>query len=207
MNISEGNGSGDVVDSGKSKGKGRKRASTAAVANAVIDFLVEYAKSNRSRCRGCEETIVKGEVRISKKDYESEEAKKFDGIDLWHHTSCFAKLRTELGFYLSGDSLPGAKSLSPEDQKLLKTLLPKLRESEVPPVKKIKNEPEDAEEEAKMQKQNKKMFKIRDSLSKLTKPILTELLVENEQFVPEGAPEVIVFIIDFIQPNIYFTFI
>lgn len=197
--ILEGNGSGggDAVDSGKGKGKGRKRASSAAVP-ATLDFKVEYAKSNRSKCRGCEETIVKGEVRISKLDLESEEAKRFDGMDLWHHVPCFVKLRNDLEFYGSGDTIPGIKSLSPEDQQMIKTNLPKIQRADIPPVKKIKEEPEDAAEEAKMQEQNKKMFKIRDKLVSLTKPVLVELLNANKQLIPEGASAVISFIITYL---------
>ncbi|XP_033221559.1 poly [ADP-ribose] polymerase [Belonocnema kinseyi] len=179
-------GGGDVVDSGKGKGKGRKRASSAAVP-ATLDFKVEYAKSNRSKCRGCEETIVKGEVRISKLDLESEEAKRFDGLDLWHHVPCFVKLRNDLEFFAGGDTLPGIKSLTPEDQQMIKTNLPKIQRPDIPPVKKIKEEPEDAAEEAKMQEQNKKMFKIRDKLGSLTKTVLLELLNANKQFLPEGT--------------------
>lgn len=56
---SEGGGSGGgggVV--GSSKGKGKKR--TAATADSGLkDFTVEYAKSNRSTCKGCEEKIMK----------------------------------------------------------------------------------------------------------------------------------------------------
>ena len=195
--ISEGNGSGggDVVDSGKGKGKGRKRASTAAAATNIKDFLIEYAKSNRSKCRGCEETIVKGEVRISKKDFESEEGKKFDGIDRWYHVPCFVKLRNDLEFFGSGASIPGIKSLTPEDQKMVKTSLPKLKEADIPPVKKVKEEPEDAAELAKMQEQNEKLFEIRDKLKSLPKPVLLELLTSNKQFVPEGTSNVISFII------------
>jgi hypothetical protein len=51
-----GSGGGNTV--GSSKGKGKKR--TAATANSGLkDFTVEYAKSSRSTCRGCEEKIMK----------------------------------------------------------------------------------------------------------------------------------------------------
>jgi hypothetical protein len=51
-----GGGGGNAV--GSSKGKGKKR--TAAAANPGLkDFTVEYAKSSRSTCRGCEEKIMK----------------------------------------------------------------------------------------------------------------------------------------------------
>lgn len=90
------------------------------------DFKVEYAKSSRSACIGCEEKIIKDEVRISKKDYESEKAMQFGGLDRWYHVECFAKLRTDLGYYEKGDDLPGIKDLSKEDQANLKAALPEI---------------------------------------------------------------------------------
>lgn len=50
-----GNGGNNV---GSSKGRGKKR--TAATADSGLkDFTIEYAKSNRSTCKGCEEKIMK----------------------------------------------------------------------------------------------------------------------------------------------------
>lgn len=66
------------------------------------------------------------EIRISKKDFESPEAKRFGGLDRWHHVECFAKLRDELQFWESGSELPGIKTLSKEDQVSVKEKLPKV---------------------------------------------------------------------------------
>ena len=50
-------GGGDVVDGkGKGKGKGQKRGSDALW---LKDFTLEYAKSSRSICRGCNLKIMK----------------------------------------------------------------------------------------------------------------------------------------------------
>lgn len=87
---------------------------------------MEYAKSNKSTCKGCEEKIVKNEARISKKDFESLEGRKYGGMDRWYHVECFTKLRVELGYYRKGDELPGINDLSKEDQKSIKTALPKI---------------------------------------------------------------------------------
>lgn len=72
-----------------------------------------------------------------------------------------------------------------------------LKTAEVP-VKKLKNEPKDAEElkeeqkkEKKMEKQNKLYFKHRGALSELTKNDLHELLEENSQAMPAGKEEVV----------------
>ena len=53
-----GGGGGGGNDVGSSKGRGKKR--TAAIADSGLkDFTIEYAKSSRSTCRGCEEKIMK----------------------------------------------------------------------------------------------------------------------------------------------------
>lgn len=49
--------------------KGKKRANNSAGTStsskgALKDFNIEYAKSGRAGCRGCEQKILKGEVII-----------------------------------------------------------------------------------------------------------------------------------------------
>uniref|UniRef100_A0A2Z5U1X2 Poly [ADP-ribose] polymerase n=1 Tax=Reticulitermes speratus TaxID=60591 RepID=A0A2Z5U1X2_9NEOP len=187
--IEGGGGGGGGNNVGSSKGKGKKR--TAATAHSGLkDFTIEYAKSSRSTCRGCEEKIMKDEVRISKKDFESENAKMYGGQERWHHVECFAKLRDELEFWESGDCLPGIKSLKKEDQQLVKERLPKVERKEKPadeadgptPPKKMKSDKED-----KIKEQNKLMYKYRDQLKKvLKKKDLQYLLEYNDQDIPSG---------------------
>lgn len=53
---------------------------------AELPFRVEYAKSNRSNCKGCHCSIEKDELRLAKmvKNF------KFDGlIPHWFHFDCF----------------------------------------------------------------------------------------------------------------------
>lgn len=152
---------------------------------------MECAKSSRSTCKGCEEKIIKGETRISKKDYESEEARRFGGLDRWHHMECFAKLRSDLGYYGGGDELPGATELSKEELASLKAALPKMTQGDIPPpVKKIKDEPEDAEEVKLMKKQNEQLYAIKDQISSLDKKEMIALLEKNHQEIPSGVSNV-----------------
>lgn len=152
---------------------------------------MEYAKSSKSTCKGCEEKIIKGETRISKKDYESEEARRFGGLDRWHHVECFAKLRADLGYYESGDKLSGATELSKEDCASLKAALPKMAQDNIPPPpKKVKDEPEDAEEVKLMKKQNDELYAIKDKISSLDKNEMIALLGENCQEIPSGVSNV-----------------
>lgn len=43
---------------------------------------------------------------------------------MWHHLDCFAKLRSELGYFACGSALPGFQSLSIEDKEKAKKELP-----------------------------------------------------------------------------------
>ncbi|KAG5315729.1 PARP polymerase, partial [Acromyrmex insinuator] len=176
-----------------SASKGRKRTK----GSASGDFRVEYAKSSRATCIGCQEKIIKGETRIAKKDYESEEARKFGGLDRWLHVECFVKLRTDMGYYGRGDELPGAEQLSKEDRANLKTSLPKMNQGDIPPPpKKVKDEPEDAEETKLIKKQNDELYAIKDKISHLGKKEMIELLEENDQRIPSGTSNIISLLTD-----------
>ena len=85
-----------------------------------------YKKNKQSHFILLHYFLSQGEVRISKKDFESASAKRYGGQEQWHHIECFAKLRDELEFWESGDCLPGIKSLKKEDQQLVKEKLPKV---------------------------------------------------------------------------------
>ncbi|XP_011882597.1 PREDICTED: poly [ADP-ribose] polymerase isoform X2 [Vollenhovia emeryi] len=174
--------------------KGRKRTKGGGGSG---DFKVEYAKSSRSTCKGCEEKIVKGETRISKKDYESEEARRFGGMDRWYHVECFAKLRADLGYYGRGSELPGATDLSKEDREKLEASLPKMAQGDVPPPpKKVKDEQEDAEEEKFIKKQNEELYMIKDQMSGLAKKDMIEILVKNRQEIPTGESNILTLLSD-----------
>uniref|UniRef100_A0A1Y1KWX6 Poly [ADP-ribose] polymerase n=1 Tax=Photinus pyralis TaxID=7054 RepID=A0A1Y1KWX6_PHOPY len=174
--------------------KGKKRAGQTAVKKeALKDFLIEYSKSGRAACRGCEQKIMKDEIRVSKKDFESDVGRRYGGQDKWHHLTCFAKIRSELGYYESASVLPGFKTLSKEDQQNAMKELPAIKQEEMPE-KKLKVEDEvDASEdsglEKKLKEQNIIMFKYRDKLKELPKKDLKELLEFNDQAVPPGVDE------------------
>lgn len=181
-----------VVPSASGKGKGKKR--TAEQSMALKDFGVEYASSGRAVCRGCEIKILKDEVRVKKVDYTTEVGMKFGGQAMWHHAECFAKLRSELGYFEKAEALPGFNSLKKEDKAKLKELLPAVKPEEVPE-KKLKAEPKDevdsaleAHDEKLYAQQQKAFFKIRDKLKDLDikKNDLISILTRNNQAVPEG---------------------
>lgn len=166
--------------------KGKKRAGDSALKNAALkDFKIEYSKSGRAMCRGCEQKILKDEIRISKKDFDSEVGKKYGGQDLWHHVTCFAQIRSDLAYFESGDKLPGFKTLSNEDQAKVKQQVPAIKQEDIPEVKKIKTEDSvdgNLKMEEEYREQNKIMFKYRDHLNEqLNKKEFHELLEYNGQ--------------------------
>jgi hypothetical protein len=79
-----------------------------------ISFILNYAKSNRSKCINCKVIIPKGDIRIGKV-YPSH---KGDWSETqWFHVSCF-KVPNKLGSY---SKLFGFDFLKSEDQLLVRT--------------------------------------------------------------------------------------
>ncbi|KAF7995152.1 hypothetical protein HCN44_004624 [Aphidius gifuensis] len=180
-----GGGGSSTTDGAK---KGRKRPN----AEVYRDYSIGYAKTDRSTCKGCEAPILKDDIRISKKDYDSEMGQKLNGVEAWHHVDCFVELRKSFDFYDSGDVLPGFKTLNKDDKKTIKTKLPKIKnELDASSAKKIKIDPDTNADEKLMKKQNEELFKLKDQLATLTKKELTNLLDANNQTVPEGNSRII----------------
>ena len=67
-----------------------------------------------------------GEVRLGKKVYDSERAMAYGPYMGWHHVDCFVKERETLEFFEEAAKMPGLKTLSKEDQQMLKTKLKKM---------------------------------------------------------------------------------
>lgn len=110
------------------KGKGKKREADASMSKAqamlINDFGIEYAKSGRAICAGCQIKIIKDEVRIKKVAHDTEIGMKYGGQSIWHHVGCFATLRSELGWFETAEKLPGYKSLSKDDRESVKKQIP-----------------------------------------------------------------------------------
>ncbi|KAI0222771.1 Poly [ADP-ribose] polymerase 1 [Lamellibrachia satsuma] len=159
---------------------------------------MEYAKSGRSTCRGCEEKIAKGEVRISKKDFDGLKAKMYGPQDLWHHVDCFVEKREELGFTtdLNPKDINGFKSLSDCDKELVTNKLGKgkgkKRKAEEASVETKKVKTAETDEDKALKTQSQLMWKLRDSLSKeVPNDVKKSLLSNNNQDIPVGESRVI----------------
>jgi poly [ADP-ribose] polymerase 1 len=107
-----------------SKGKkGKKRPAEDSHA-ALKDFGIEYSVSSRATCVGCQNVIMKDEVRVKRVVYDTEVGARFGGQPLWHHVDCFAKIcGSDYGYYMGGEALPGFRDLSASDKKKVKTAI------------------------------------------------------------------------------------
>ncbi|CAG2173208.1 unnamed protein product, partial [Oppiella nova] len=206
--IDEASGVGTTAGAAKSsaktngtKGKRKKGADPvvdpSTAATRLTEFTVEYAKSNRSKCRLCENTIVKDTIRISKLDRESADAKRYGPLSRWFHPECFVSARESLAYYASAQSLPFFDKLSDEDRKELVKKIPTIP----PPVgdavdgsggdvtngsppKKPKISKAD---DKKLKKQSDLLFKYREFVETMRKPDVIELMEHNKIEVPEGS--------------------
>ncbi|XP_029448906.1 poly [ADP-ribose] polymerase 1 [Rhinatrema bivittatum] len=170
----------------------------------LVDFTVEYAKSNRSTCKGCSQKIEKDQVRLSKKMVDPEKP-QLGLIDRWYHVDCFVSHRAELGFMpsYSASQFKGFAILTAEDKEALKMKLPAVKtegkrkgdEVDGPPVSKKKQKQEkekEAQQEKLLKEQTQLIWKIKDGLKKnCSTNDLKELLIANEQEVPSGESAIL----------------
>lgn len=167
---------------------------SASPVDHMKDFSTEYAKSNRSTCRGCDSKIEKGVVRVSKKDYESQRSKMYGPQPMWYHVDCFVENREKLEFYESAEKIPGFRTLGVEDQKSLREKLKKVNgkrkcDTVDGPLKKQKTT---SKEEKKLKVQNEQLYKYHDLLKMhLGKKQLQELLEYNQQKAPSGTSKLL----------------
>ncbi|EDV98556.1 poly [ADP-ribose] polymerase [Drosophila grimshawi] len=173
-------------------GKAGKRSK--AEQQAIKDFGIEYSKSGRAACRGCELKINKDEVRVCKTLFDTEVGMKYGGQKVWHHLECFAKMRSDLGWFDTGETLPGYKGLKADDKAEVLKLLPLIKSDDLPDAKKPKLEPKDEAEEndkkKRLKKQNDNLFKFRDVLkNEMKKTDIEKLLEYNGQTPIAGDSE------------------
>uniref|UniRef100_A0A8C1I5X5 Poly [ADP-ribose] polymerase n=1 Tax=Cyprinus carpio TaxID=7962 RepID=A0A8C1I5X5_CYPCA len=163
-----------AIESGGATGGEQKGAAKGE--KTLNDFAVEYAKSNRSTCKGCEQKIEKDHIRVSKKTVDPEKP-QLGLIDRWYHTGCFVSRREELLFKpeYSAAQLKGFAALRDEDKEELKKRLPA-----------VKNEG------SKCKSKNQLIWGIKDKLKKFCSiNDMKELLIANSQEVPSGESNII----------------
>ncbi|XP_066093274.1 poly [ADP-ribose] polymerase 1 [Saccopteryx bilineata] len=193
-----------TAEAGGVTGKGQDGAGS-KMEKTLGDFAAEYAKSNRSTCKGCMEKILKGEVRLSKKMLDPEKP-QLGMIDRWYHPQCFVQNREELGFRpeYSASQLKGFSLLTPEDKEDLKRQLPGIKSKgkrkgdeidgmdQVPKKKSKKDKDNDSKLEKALKAQNELIWNIKDELKKVcSMNDLKELLIFNKQQVPSGESAIL----------------
>ncbi|XAR61125.1 NAD(+) ADP-ribosyltransferase [Bertholletia excelsa] len=129
--------------------------STPSAAAGVVEYGIEVSKTSRATCRGCDQKIMKGEVRVSVKP-DGQGAKSL----AWNHFNCFMKLYPTTQV----EKMSGWNSLSGPDQAAVLALL-----NNTPSSKKGKNvEAEDGQESSKGSAKRKRPVS-NDQSSKLAK--------------------------------------
>ncbi|XP_076873886.1 poly [ADP-ribose] polymerase 1 isoform X2 [Brachyhypopomus gauderio] len=192
--IESGGATGGKADQ-KGAGKGEK---------TLNDFAVEYAKSNRSTCKGCEQKIEKDQIRVSKKTVDPEKP-QLGLIDRWYHTGCFVSRREDLAFKAeySAAQLKGFAALRAEDKEELKKRLPAVKTegkrkadsvdgAGVSKKQKKEEEEEKKQLDIKMKEQSQLIWGIKDKLKKYCSTNdMKELLIANGQEVPSGESNIL----------------
>ncbi|XP_038617296.1 poly [ADP-ribose] polymerase 1 [Tachyglossus aculeatus] len=169
------------------------------------DFAAEYAKSNRSTCKGCDQKIEKGQVRLSKKMVDPVKP-QLGMIDRWYHPDCFVSRRVELGFLpqYNASQLKGFGILKPEDKETLKKQLPAVKNEGkrkgdevdgggvVAKKKPKKEKDKETKQEKLLKEQTELIWNIKDELKKACSTNdLKELLIANKQAVPSGETAIL----------------
>ncbi|XP_056150659.1 poly [ADP-ribose] polymerase 1 [Lampris incognitus] len=190
-----------IESGGTSGGKGGQKGGVKGE-KTLTEFAVEYAKSNRSTCKGCELKIEKDQIRVSRKGMDPEKP-QLGLIDRWYHMACFVGQREELAFKpeYSAAQLIGFSTLRAEDKEELKKRLPTIKSEGKRKVDEVdmaskKQKKEEAEEDKKFQEQlkeqNKLIWGIKDKLKKQCfLNDMKELLIANSQEVPSGESNVV----------------
>ena len=94
------------------------RGPRASQGKPLKGFRIEYAKSNRAGCKGCQQKIEKNELRLGK----LVRSPHFDGYQpLWHHVPCYFK-KKKVDMPDVAD-IEGFFEIKFDDQKLIKDLL------------------------------------------------------------------------------------
>ncbi|CAF5030062.1 unnamed protein product, partial [Rotaria sp. Silwood1] len=180
--------------------------------NATDTFSVQYAKSKRSTCHGCEASIDKDTIRLSRKNYTSGRARHYGPFDEWYHVDCFNQMKKDLGFFGTAESFFGFSDLNNEDQAVLKekfgtTVQSKRKRkgtelsSESTKAKQAKSDDERAEnfneqEQTRLRKeQSELLWALKDNLRKeIPAGVLKELLEFNAQkSLIEAVADIMVF--------------
>lgn len=118
-----------IIDKGinvaapKRQAKKRKIVSNVPVQMPVKDFAVQYLRTDTNACQSCEENINENALCVMKICHDTVLTENFSSRASWYHLICFMDCRTQLGWLLSGEHLPGFKRLNEQDKEMVKNHL------------------------------------------------------------------------------------
>ncbi|KAJ3058300.1 Poly [ADP-ribose] polymerase 1, partial [Quaeritorhiza haematococci] len=133
MGLTSGAASGSASASGSTSAGASKATGSAGSAGTSVGgagsgggskekLQCEYAKSGKSTCRGCNEKIEKGAVRLA--FFAEPESGKYGGlVPAWHHVKCFFERNLDMATAVS--DFEGYESLDKKDVKEIEGFLPK----------------------------------------------------------------------------------
>lgn len=186
----EKNGKSSDDNKNKTK-KGKKRGPLEIDTDGYLvnyqDFMVDYAKSNRSKCNLCEEKIEKESIRLGKLDYDAETPWRGGPIPRWFHVECFAKSMEQLEFFGQIEKIKDFDVLEDEDQKMLKKkikplkLAPKMSDGDNKKLKKDDQASDIQKEEKLLKKQSDRFFALREFVNTMKRKDIEQLLDHMKQ--------------------------
>ncbi|KAF8110460.1 hypothetical protein N665_0083s0026 [Sinapis alba] len=106
----------EVKHLGSDEISGEKIHKEAKTSSASANVIAEYAKSSRSSCKKCSQTIAAKELRLG---MVTRDSRGFD-MTKWHHMSCFPVESVPVD---SVEDIGGFSSLQSDDQDALKELV------------------------------------------------------------------------------------
>jgi len=151
----------------------------------IGDYKVEYAKSNRSKCKITNLSIPKGALRIAK----MVQSQKFDGvIPIWHNFDDFMNNDKAVAeFKIGCKKVIGLNEVRPDDQKRIKDLMSggceKSDEDENLDVSELTEEEYERRKHKQLfDEESKAIWKLKDELSKsVDVAFLRSMLQLNDQ--------------------------
>lgn len=190
------------IGTGVDGGAGGAKSSTVTLPIGCPELIIEYAKSSRSECRNCLESIQKGEIRCGAMRPSDSGKVSFD-VPHWCHRKCFVEIiQTDDYAEVPLDKIvpemfTGHQLIKAEDKKDFLTFLDSAREvngfqklggkgskkrkagaTEESASKKAKSEEEQATAE-KMKKQSEHLWNIRSGIKSLPRNTMKLMLEQN----------------------------
>ncbi|KAJ6649063.1 Poly [ADP-ribose] polymerase [Pseudolycoriella hygida] len=152
------------------------------------DFFIEYSKTSRDFCLGCDQMIKRSEIRIMKVIHSTSYATD-EGKATWYHVLCFARYRHELNWLQSAESLPGFRRLFEEDKLFVSTYITLIKRMNTPTKNRSSIDHKQLQLEIKSQSQ--RYYELYEQLENVTEDDRFAILYDNNQFIPKTKNQIL----------------